>query len=269
MSKTTGKKGRSQAGGLPVAATTEAFVAQWDRLISTTNWEKGKIICQWRKQLEDSGAEASEYSDEAWSRRVGGVSAQHVGRLRRVYHRFGQVWPEYEGLFWSHFLGAVDWPDAEMWLEGAVQNGWTVAQMRNRRWETLGSPPELQPRQQDIVPADFDEDIVLDFSAAERGTVAGRTGTVRDPGSEESFEPDFGEQSAARELSPVDAASATATGPRVQPFAQLAELPHDLAAAFDSFKLAILRQKSEGWQDLSRDDLLATLDALKELALAP
>jgi hypothetical protein len=267
MSKTKKKKSRSKVDESPIEETSQVFVSRWNRLISTTNWEKDKIICQWRDQLEESGAEAGAYSDEAWSRRVGGVSPQHVGRLRRVYDRFGQVWEEYDNLFWSHFLGAVDWPDAEMWLEGALQNGWTVAQMRNRRWETLGSPPDLKPRPQDILAADLDEDVVLDFSAGEPGTVAGRTGAVRDPGGEETFEPDFGDERSGGDNAGKGAREDDA--PRVKPFAKLAELPEDLSAAFESFKLAILRQKSEGWQELSRDELLATLNALKELALAP
>ena len=74
-------------------------------------------------------------SDEAWSREVGGVSPQHVGRLRRTYERFGAVHKQYPGLYWSHFQAALDWPDAEMYLEGAVQNDWSVSQMRNQRWE--------------------------------------------------------------------------------------------------------------------------------------
>ena len=24
------------------------FVGQWNRLVSTTNWEKGRIICEWQ-----------------------------------------------------------------------------------------------------------------------------------------------------------------------------------------------------------------------------
>ena len=35
----------------------------------------------------------------------------------------------------------------------------------------------------------------------------------------------------------------------------------------DAFKLAILRHKAEGWQQISRSDVLASLDALKELAM--
>jgi hypothetical protein len=33
--------------------------------------------------------------------------------------------------------------------------------------------------------------------------------------------------------------------------------------------LAILRHKLAGWQEISRDDLLGTLDAQKQLAMTP
>ena len=117
--------------------TSLPFVGRWNQLVSNTNWEKGRIIHQWREALRESGAPATEYSDDAWSRRVGGVTGQHVGRLRRVYQRFGLSYPDYAGLFWSHFQAAIEWDDAEMWLEGAVQNGWSVSQMRHA---TLGDP---------------------------------------------------------------------------------------------------------------------------------
>ncbi|MFT7643515.1 MAG: hypothetical protein ACI9G1_005281, partial [Pirellulaceae bacterium] len=55
----------------------------------------------------------------------------------------------------------------------------------------------------------------------------------------------------------------------VRPFENLPELPDDLNEAFDSFKLAILRHKGEKWGEISRDDVLASLDALKELCMAP
>ncbi len=103
-----------------IAETSERFIGQWNRLISTTNWEKGRIIHEWRSAGVASGAPATEYSDEAWSRLVGGVTGQHVGRLRRVYERFGGVYQDYEGLYWSHFQAALDWDDAEMWLEGGA-----------------------------------------------------------------------------------------------------------------------------------------------------
>src|SRR5262245_1921842 len=97
------------------------YIGRWNHLVSTTNWEKGRIIAQWRDALLAEGAPAAHSSDEAWSRLVGGVTGQHAGRLRRVYQRFGQVYEGYEGLYWSHFQAAVEWDDAEMWLEGAVQ----------------------------------------------------------------------------------------------------------------------------------------------------
>ncbi len=108
--------------------------------------------------LEQAGAPAGSFSDEAWSREVHGVTPQHVGRLRRVYERFGAVHEQYAGLYWSHFQAALDWPDAEMYLEGAVQNDWSVSQMRNQRWEVLGGKPELKPRDGDIVASEVDED---------------------------------------------------------------------------------------------------------------
>ena len=55
----------------------------------------------------------------------------------------------------------------------------------------------------------------------------------------------------------------------MRPFASLAELPADLADAFESFKLAILRHKLAGWSEVAREDVLGALDSLKGLALAP
>ena len=56
---------------------------------------------------------------------------------------------------------------------------------------------------------------------------------------------------------------------RKRPFANLPDLPDDVAEAFEQFKLVILAHKMADWNDISRDDLLASLDALKELALTP
>ena len=147
-------------GGDPplVAEISGEYVARWDRLVSTTNWEKGRIICEWREALIQAEAPSGSYADEAWSRRAGSVSPQHTGRLRRVYQRFGHVHQQYAGLCWSHFQAALDWPEAEMWLEGAVQNCWSVARMRHRRWQTLGAPPRQRPRDEEIVAA-IDRDL--------------------------------------------------------------------------------------------------------------
>jgi hypothetical protein len=135
---------------------SQPYVGRWNTLVSTTNWEKGRIINEWRAALVEAGAPPREYADEAWARRVGAVTGQHVGRLRRVYERFGLVYREYPRLYWSHFYAALEWDDAEMYLEGAVQSGWTVAQMRRRRWEAMGAVEGEKPRDGDIVVALLD-----------------------------------------------------------------------------------------------------------------
>ncbi|MEL7335927.1 MAG: hypothetical protein AAFN70_06960, partial [Planctomycetota bacterium] len=144
-----------------VSQTSEPYVGRWNRLISTTNWEKGAIINDWRTALIESGAPSTEYSDEAWSRRVGGVTAPHVGRLRRVHDRFGDDHDSYAGLYWSHFLAALEWSDAPMWLEGAVRSGWSVSQMRRAQWEANGGDAASEPRADQISASDTDEDVVM------------------------------------------------------------------------------------------------------------
>lgn len=253
----------------------QPFVGRWNQLVSSTNWEKGRIICQWRDALRSSGAPVTECSDEAWSRRVGAITAQHVGRLRRVFQRFGSTFTSYERLYWSHFHAAMEWDDAEMWLEGAVQNRWSVSQMRQQRWEATGAVPSERPQDNEIVVCESDEDFDPEEHAVSDNRSLGRDGHVPSGPREEG--PDFGDDtdSAADHTSgslPELAAPAeqtTATTALVRPFAQLSELPEDLADAFEAFKLAILHHKLDGWQQVPREDVLAVLEALQQLALAP
>ena len=261
-----------EAGALD--QTSQQFVGQWNGLVSTTNWEKGRIIDEWRQALVDTGAAAQEYSDEAWARRVGAVTGQHVGRLRRVHGRFGATAQEYEGLYWSHFHAALDWDDAEMWLEGAVLSDWSVSQMRKKRWEAMGAVASDRPQDVEIVVAEVDEDVKPDAadSAAQRRTDA----VSEQQGGPIPEGPDFGDE-ALPPQSGHDESSAstyadehpTETIEFVRPFENLADLPEDLGEAFEAFKLAILRHKTDDWKQISREDILAALDALKELALAP
>jgi hypothetical protein len=182
-------------------------------------------------------------------------------------------------LYWSHFQTALDWSDAEMWLEGAVQNDWPVSEMRARRWETLGGKPNGHPRDEEIVEAEFDEDADPEAASA--------VAEVRDP--DGSADDATRSNASARERSrrkdddgsddnqakgiPFDAdvSDYPAKSPNapVRPFEHLPELPDDLAEAFESFKLAILHHKVAGWREVSRDGVVRSLDALKQLALAP
>ena len=263
---------RSAAAADLIEQASLEFLGAWRRLVSSTNWEKGRIILDWRRGLMESGATAAGCSDDAWSRRVGGVSGQHVGRLRRVYERFGAVRESYPDLHWSHFQAALDWHDAEMWLEGAVQSEWSVSQMRAQRWEALGAPEGERPRDSDIITSEPDEDFIpfedgptsagrekrspRESDDEPRGD-AKRSGTLELPPQSTTFDPD------AVYLHDPD------LGEPIRPFAELAELPDDLQEAFEAFKLSILRHKLSHWKEVARDDVLASLDALRALALAP
>ena len=254
----------------PVVAqptVSDDFTGRWHKLVSTSNWEKGRIIYEWKNALIDEGAGPGDYSDEAWSHLVGTVTPQHVGRLRRVYKRFFTSYPSYEGLYWSHFHAAIDWDDAELWLEGAVQNRWSISQMRKQRWEASGAVESDKPDDKDIVTGEVDEDVDL--------AISGSVETIenldkRDPKQAESgavadFEPfDDGEEDLD-----ADAEPEVATAEPVRPFAELPELPDDLADAFDAFKLAILRHKTADWDEIEQNDILKVLDSLKLLVEAP
>jgi hypothetical protein len=54
-----------------------------------------------------------------------------------------------------------------------------------------------------------------------------------------------------------------------RPFADLPPLPADVNDAFEAYKLCILRHRLAGWQEISRDDMVGSLAALQQLALAP
>ena len=43
--------------------TSKPHVDRWNKLVSNTNWEKGRIIAQWRQDLIESHSPATEYSD--------------------------------------------------------------------------------------------------------------------------------------------------------------------------------------------------------------
>ncbi len=250
----------------------QPFVGQWNTLISKTNWEKGRIISEWRAALIESGADVTQYSDDAWARRVGGVTAPHVGRLRRVFDRFESTFESYDGLFWSHFLAALDWDDAPLWLEGASKESWSVSGMREQRWQAHGAVDSQRPTNSQIVEVDTDEDVTL---PAQGG---GRTKEYGDEPSDVASgprheDPDFGDE---EELSSMGSAAPTATAGNpvaeaedqevaaspVQPFAGLPELPDDLADAVEAIKLSILRHKTGGWESTDAETIQEYLDAI-------
>jgi len=251
-----------------IVQTSSEYVGLWNRLVSTTNWEKGRIIFLWRQALQQAAAPVAGCTDEAWAQQVGGVTPQHVGRLRRVYERFGEVCQQYPGLYWSHFYTALDWPDAEMWLEGAMQNNWSISEMRHQRWEALGALPDLKPRESEIFISETDED---DAPADDRRVpeiISETFGEVHDPARERQPSDAMDLDGSEPVGSDIAASRAKSAAP-FRPFENLPTLPADLNEAFELFKLAVINHKLAGWQDIALDDVLAVLDALKQLALAP
>jgi hypothetical protein len=262
----------TQAAAPAADDVASKFVGQWSRLVSTTNWEKGRIICAWREALELAGATVTEYSDEAWAQLVGGVTSQHVGRLRRVFVRFGPVFDQYAGLYWSHFQAGLDWEDAEMWFEGAILNGWSVSQMRGKRWEThgnAGDPPA------DEAGAPFDEDA----AASEEGEPASsrlaptKASTATIDADEEEAESDAEESddasSSSSESSDYESPAASPAKSRSRLNVEVGDLPDDIADAFEAFKLAIIAQRRLSWSETTPEAVIECLDALRSLALAP
>jgi len=249
---------------------SQPFIGQWNQLISTTNWDKGVIICKWRESLIEMEATAAEYSDEAWAQLVGGVSSQHVGRLRRTSERFGHVFKEYEGLYWSHFYAGLDWDDAEMWLEGAIQNKWSISQMRHQRWETLGKVAEDKPQDSDIVTLEMAEETQsLALSEKTEATRNNDREYIEGPVHEG---PDFGDDGEPSGKSSKSDDDADEDSPKpskphqIRPFESFKDLPDDVMEAANEFKVVIIKHKLNEWEEIERKEMLGLLDALKQLA---
>jgi len=253
----------AETTGSAVDDASRPFVGQWHTLLSTTNWEKGQILSDWRAAKEKSGEEVSAYSDEAWAQLVGEVTSQHVGRLRRVFDRFGSVQSEYEGLYWSHFHAALDWDDPEIWLEGALHQGWSISRMRRQREMAHGEAEEAGG--ENVTQSRITgEEVATVTDPGMAASAAGAADRPTDASAEDASDAPFDDQS-----NPEMTAAEKSTPAKHRPFEELAELPDDLADAFESMKLAILHHKLTSWEAVSREDLLSALDALKQLAVAP
>lgn len=254
-------------------AVTAPFVGQWNTLVSQTNWEKGKIIAQWRAALVDSGATPTSYSDETWSRQVGAVTSQHVGRLRRVFERFGGTQQSYPGLYWSHFLAAIDWDDAELWLEGAMRSNWSISEMRKTRWESAGGDPKHAPKDEELITSEVDDDFNSLVAEPEDETDREASDRIESSGPL-AEDPDFGDADQSYSDAdddgdaPFETESADASAVDTSnPFTSLPDLPLDIEEALESFKLCIVRHRSSQWADFSQKQMLDVIEALKTFAL--
>ncbi len=262
---------------------SDPHVGNWNRLVSQTNWEKGSVILRWRESMIAAELPRAAFSDEAWAKRVGNVTPQHVGRLRRVSERFGEKEKAYPKLFWSHFQAALDWEDAEMWLEGAVQNAWSVAQMRIQRWEKIGAPEELKPRPEDIFTGELDEDVNprIDSVARPGDRTEPRQAAIgaADIDVREGFDPDappmtVGEESPKKEAKKSKPKASDGVDGRtdsrttVEILTQLgdfSDFPADMTDALKLLQTSILNHKLGGWKEVSPRLVVSCLDTMKAL----
>ena len=277
--------GASQENSPLIDQLSEPIVGKWNVLVSQTNWEKGTLILRWRNELIAAGLPNTVFSDESWAKRVGNVTAQHVGRLRRTTERFGEEYHNFSGLYWSHFHAALEWDDAELWLEGAVQKDWSVAQMRIQRWEAIGAPAGYKPREEDVFVAEIDEDIYSRQSVPERlpqDKIEGRNVEIGAVDAVEGFDassvtaPDSAtEPPKKKEQSRKDRGKNTelesnvpSTGTLLMSLKGIAEFPVDIAESLGSLKVAILNHKLAGWKSISVEQVCQSLEALKMLAVS-
>ncbi|MCY3005631.1 MAG: hypothetical protein NTV29_06600 [Planctomycetota bacterium] len=272
---------------------SKPFVGRWNKLSSETNWEKGRILLDWRNALIAANAPPSQYSDEAWANRVGMVTCQHVGRLRRVFERFGETHGEYPKLFWSHFWAALDWDDSELWLEGASQSRWSISQMCRMRAESMQLPADQTP--QSVMANDTqriesaNDDGFLDSTSSARhsdedskeSTNASRNSSFESSPSGEG--PDFGDEESKQGDSKQEGRDSLGFESRTDsqhelgdsnlqvlehpsarnPFEGLGTLPLDVTEAVDPLKLCILRYRANEWHGFSKQQMLALIDAMK------
>jgi len=249
------------------------FISSWNRLISMTNWEKGKLIHNWRTKLMENKLPRQVYSDESLAKRLGNVSAQHIGRLRRVYDRFHETFEKFAGLYWSHFQAVLDWDDAEDWLVDASENQWSVATMRLQRWEAIGSPVGQKPNDADIVMSEPDEDVnpfndsdtVLDGNR--KSVEPNRDKDKKKKGDNNTSGGSTGGDATGGGSNDNDLGHFTSPAEAFAQMKQMKDLPEDLKEAFEQLKVVILSHKVSGWREVEPQRILTFLNAMKVVVM--
>ncbi|MDD3585750.1 MAG: hypothetical protein PHQ75_01090 [Thermoguttaceae bacterium] len=269
------------------------YVGFWNRLVSQTNWEKGKVIYTWRTRLVEAGIPRNIYSDDAIAKRIGNVSGQHVGRLRRVYEQFGSM-QQYPGLYWSHYQAALDWEDAQEWLGKASEESLSVASMRIARWEKYGAPADRKPKESEIVASEPDEDVnpyndsdsvIIDVGVplddsgdaddskkSKKNKSDGQADSQGNGGDDDkdSRHSNKNDETVSGDHAPADDtwSSSLTSGEVISAVSKLPELPDDLADVFEELKIAILNHKLTKWSDVAPKDVVEYLNAMRALIFA-
>ncbi len=244
------------------------YLGRWNRLISSTNWEKGRIISQWREALIEA------------AHRRPAIPTRH-GAARRAMSRPSTLAgcgasinvSSPRGIRIRASIGATSKP---RWIGttpkcGSKARCKTVGRSRRcktsdrKPWALVQEQVEAEAIELDEDAADVPPDRPPEGTAASAADAGAAAAAVEDDvaidavGDGDSDSNDFADAAGSFEQEPV--------APR--PFENLPHLPADLREAFDSFKLAIVHHRIARWQEASLEDVLATLDALRQLALAP
>ena len=138
--------------------------------------------------------------------------------------------------------------------------------MREKRWEANGAVESQRPTKSQVVEVDLDEDVTLpaqgggsskEFGDESNGVSSGPAYEAPDFGDEEELSGSGGKSTSGESKNNEESASTP-----VQPFVGLPELPDDLTDCIEDLKLCVLRHKTDGWRDVSADDVQKYLDAI-------
>lgn len=88
-------------------------------------WELGRVASRWHQSY------ARGRTDADYAKMVG-TSQQTVMTRRQVWERF-QGSNSSLNLSWTHYRTALDWDDADEWLERAAEKSWSVQEMQEQR----------------------------------------------------------------------------------------------------------------------------------------
>jgi hypothetical protein len=113
----------------PAELTESQIVADCRRLVGREcdcKWKIGQHSHDWTQR------HAKGRTDEDFARLVG-LTQQQVQIRRQVWGMFGDVYPTWDKVSWSHYREVLTWPDAEEWLAEANDNGWSVSMMKRMR----------------------------------------------------------------------------------------------------------------------------------------
>ena len=152
-------------------------------LVSTTNWEKGRIIAEWREALRAGRRPGRQVIPTTpGAAQVGNVTPQHVGRLRRVFERFGDVMSNTAGYTGAIFRRPSTGPTRKCTSKAPCRTAG-----RSPRCATSVGRPSAASRSRsrataDIVTAEVDEDVSAADDGSLPATISESFGEVHDAG---------------------------------------------------------------------------------------